>query len=57
MKNAIDALSWCRVHHGTIRFEVDGTVSIEAYGTAKRASTLSAAMTALHDVMAGRGIR
>jgi hypothetical protein len=47
MMNAIDALSWCRDHAGTIRFHADGTVTVEAYGRAKRAVTVGDAMTAL----------
>lgn len=54
--NAIDALSWCRVHHGTIRFETDGTVSVVAYGTARRAHTICDAMTDLRNAVAARGV-
>lgn len=45
--NAIDAIAWCRRHNGTIRFESDGTVTVIAYGVAKRAESLGYAMTAM----------
>lgn len=53
MMNAIDALSWCRDNRGTIRFHADKTVSVEAHGQAKRASTVGDAMTALRATLAG----
>lgn len=53
--NAIDALKWCRRHNGTIRFEVDGTVTLIAYGVAKRGESLGYAMTAMqHAIREGR---
>lgn len=45
--NAVDALAWCRRHNGTIRFEIDGTVSVIAAGIAKRGQTLGDAISAL----------
>jgi len=56
MMNAIDALTWCRDNSGVIRFHVDKTVSVEAYGQAKRAATVGDAMTALRSALARRGI-
>lgn len=47
--NAVDALAWCRRHNATIRFETDGTVTVEAFGRARRAFTLGDALTALND--------
>lgn len=54
--NAIDALSWCREHRGTIRFEADGSVSVEAHGTAVRATVVGDATTALRAALVARGV-
>lgn len=45
--NAIDALAWLRRHTGEIRFHTDQTVTVVAYGVAKRALTIGDAMTAV----------